>query len=383
MRDTTQVEKILHTVKAKIDAHNEFKEAYNEQLALDFNLFNFFGVGENKISTILAYFLDPKETHGQSDKFLKEFLSLFDEVIDGETQNQYRPFDTKVVNIKCEYGITDGRRIDILMKLGDCYIAIENKVWAVDQKNQLHDYANYLNMISKGNYLLLYLNPYGDKPSIGSIDNELHDTLETNQKLRTISYTKEIIPLLDKWLSVCKADNVTFFLKQFKSYLLTEFIGNNDLTMTNTLKDLIYSKSAEIETLFAAYNDIKKEVIQSLAQTANHLQNVPYTPPVGVVITKGTIFTHAPNVQVYKWGLKRNEDEIFVQIIQNKINLIISYYTSETASQSFLQKVAVAESNHFDFRSEHPLRDEATTQEAIDAFLKYLKIAEKLFEADH
>jgi hypothetical protein len=134
MNDFTKIEKILSKLKSKIDAHKEFKKEYNKQLAFDFSLFNFFNVGENKVSQILAYFLDEKQNHGQGDLFLKEFVNQFyGKEID----------TTNSINI-CEKVITQNRRIDIYLEIGELIIAIENKIWADDQHNQLKDYATYL-----------------------------------------------------------------------------------------------------------------------------------------------------------------------------------------------------------------------------------------------
>jgi len=74
-----EIENILNIVKSRIDAHYKFKKEYNRQLALDFSLFQFFSVGENKISQVLAYFLDIHQNHGQGDIFLSEFLKAFTE----------------------------------------------------------------------------------------------------------------------------------------------------------------------------------------------------------------------------------------------------------------------------------------------------------------
>ena len=58
MKDSTEIKDILNTVKSRIDAHIKFKKEYDKQLAFDFSLFQFFKIGENKISQVLAYFLD-------------------------------------------------------------------------------------------------------------------------------------------------------------------------------------------------------------------------------------------------------------------------------------------------------------------------------------
>lgn len=73
--ETKEIELILDQLEEKLAAHKEFKAAYDKKLSFDFNFFNFFLPGETKLSEILAYFLDPKQSHGQEDAFLKVFLN--------------------------------------------------------------------------------------------------------------------------------------------------------------------------------------------------------------------------------------------------------------------------------------------------------------------
>jgi hypothetical protein len=138
MNDFAKIENMLGIVRSKIEAHNEFKQEYNRQLAFDFSLFNFFKVGESEVSPILAYFLDEKQGHGQGDIFLNEFVSMFYSKTNGQEIDT-----TNSLNI-CEKAITGNRRIDIYIELPNITIAIENEIWADDQDNQLKDYATYL-----------------------------------------------------------------------------------------------------------------------------------------------------------------------------------------------------------------------------------------------
>ncbi len=129
-----EIEHLLTIVKSRIDAHLKFKEEYNTQLAFDFSLFQFFSIGENKISQVLAFFLDINQNHGQGDIFLKEFIKTFYE----------KDIEIKQIENVCEKVITKNRRIDVYIELKDLTIAIENKIWADDQNNQLRDYSNFL-----------------------------------------------------------------------------------------------------------------------------------------------------------------------------------------------------------------------------------------------
>jgi len=237
--ENKKVEKLLNKIKFKLESYYEFKKAYNKQLAFDFNILKFFKVGENKVTEILAYFLDKSESHGQRDAFFKLFLENF----------SFENKEYKNIEIKCQKRIDNKRRIDLYIKLDDYIIAIENKIWAKDQKNQLSDYSDYLSKRFNDNYTLFYLNPYGKNPSENSIKDE--DLYKKN--IKVISYTKNILPLLDKWIAICKAPNVRFFLEQFRIYLEVKFLGNKNINMINSLENLVkthYEETVEIVNTF-------------------------------------------------------------------------------------------------------------------------------------
>jgi hypothetical protein len=75
--DLEPYKKVISAVEGKIAAHKEFREAYNQELAFDFDPFRFFKVGENKISEILAAPLKPDGRHGQGDLFISDFIEHF------------------------------------------------------------------------------------------------------------------------------------------------------------------------------------------------------------------------------------------------------------------------------------------------------------------
>ncbi len=239
MDDYTNIESLLSIIKSKLDAHNEFKREYDKQLAFDFSLFNFFNVGENKVSQILAYFLDEKQNHGQGNLFLKEFVKLL----------YSQKFDATSSLIVCEKVIPGNRRIDIYIELKDITIAIENKHWSDDQPNQLKDYAKYLDEKTNGNFLLLYLNPYGEEPKTKSISEEDREKLNSQDKFRIISYKQHILGLINRWLVVCEADNVSYFIKEFKKFLEVKFLGNNTLNMSKNLREIIDQNPEAVQCL--------------------------------------------------------------------------------------------------------------------------------------
>lgn len=107
---------------------------------IEFNSFNLihsvFGISETKHTKLLAFFLDPEESHGQGKLFLNKFL----EKIDGLQLNH--PIDQYKWRVT-----TEDRNADIVIKaisiIGSekISIVIENKSnEAVDQHNQLYRY---------------------------------------------------------------------------------------------------------------------------------------------------------------------------------------------------------------------------------------------------
>ena len=143
---------LLQKIKAQKEVHEEFKATYNKQMAFDFNLLDFINPGENKLSEILAYFLKEDNPHGQGAAFLKEFIDYFLPDIGLTTAN---------ANVKTEYRTKENRRIDLWIELKDndgdngFVVAIENKIWAIDQDQQLQDYSNYLKDVYENRFMLV------------------------------------------------------------------------------------------------------------------------------------------------------------------------------------------------------------------------------------
>ncbi|MET3978344.1 uncharacterized protein (DUF427 family) [Mucilaginibacter sp. UYP25] len=229
---------------------------YDPVNAFRFNLFNFWYPGENKLSQILAFFLDPKQTHGQGDVFLKIFLNQF-----GLT---HLVSDTNNVNVKCEYTITYQRRIDILISFyNDKFaIGIENKFGAGDQVNQLHDYAKYFKD-NFNNHVLFYLTPKGGNPSLSSINKENYELYIGDGSLQSISYTSDIIDLINKWSLACQANRVRYFLNDFEQYFKKILIGDNFMNEHQIVADYALSTPENLTAAFdtfKAFSIIKEEI---------------------------------------------------------------------------------------------------------------------------
>ena len=363
MNEFIEIENLLRIVKSRIDAHNEFKKEYDKQLAFDFSLFNFFSIGENKISQILAYFLDEKQSHGQGNLFLNEFIKSFckNEI---DTSNS--------INI-CEKIISNNRRIDVYIELNNFIIAIENKVWADDQHNQLKDYSNFLEQKSKGNYLLLYLNPYGFDPTNKSIDEETKKTLIEQEKFKIISYKTDIINLINCWLSICEANNVSYFLKEFKKFIEIKFLGKNTLNMSKELRTIIYNNQREVQQLVTVYREIENEVLNKLNIVGKELDKIVPETDSGIDISRSGLFNWY-GTRVYKYSLSKNGNKIWVQLVKEEIHLYSNYYLEEGTDIKFKEILVSLNINNNVF-----LNHKKSNSEIIEIFLSQIKIANESF----
>ena len=200
---------------------------FDRHLARKFNLFHaiaFFESlkAEDRMSYVFAYLLDPEETHGQRELFLREFLSnVSPKWISGNRWPSVR-ISREVRTTRIEDW---DRRIDIEISSlvdGDwAAIAIENKPWAGDQDKQLSDYARHLESMYEGRFKLIYLTPYGTDPSPNSIPCKERKELAEKGKFEKGSIQDWASD--NGWLKrsedQVKAEQVRWFVSHFRKAL--------------------------------------------------------------------------------------------------------------------------------------------------------------------
>ena len=275
-----KLESFFHGLNAGLKVFSEVREAYNESMAFEFNSLNFLRPNENKISEIIAFFLDPHEVHGQKNSFLRIFLNTV--LAD---PNKTEILLSKTISVKTQDYTDKGRPIDIVIQFGDndYLIGIENKVWnAPDQSEQVYDYAVYLKKRSNGKYLLLYLSPRGENPGEGSITKAQIE--ELGESFKTFPFNSQdtqnsIITLFREFEKVCMADNVRAFLKDFIKYLITNFIpGENIMGENEFITNFMLKNNENMElALKIIYNDselkIKKILFERLKKEIEDFSN--------------------------------------------------------------------------------------------------------------
>ena len=260
-----KVDKFLSVIQSKLEVKDELVAAQASQLAPNFNALEIFYPDENRLSTVIGVLLDPEGEHGQKDIFLKLFL----EKIGVNLPTKRKTRASRGLEVSTNLLENCQRRIDILIDFGDFGLAIENKPWAVDQKNQLADYEKYLcKRYLNGHYILIYLSGDGSAPGEHSTSAAQRAQIQDrNGKIKVLSY-KFLGEWVESCIEKCHSSRVRFFLDDFKSYILKKFAGGTDVFE----KNLVVAEAIKAENIRSCYlvhslwPDIAKELIQTLME---------------------------------------------------------------------------------------------------------------------
>lgn len=171
---------------------------------------------ENRLSDIIADLLDPNGKHGQKEIFLTEFLQII-----GKSKKCDASKGRIIREKNTDYILNPRRRIDIMIDFGNFGIGIENKPWAIDQKDQLKDYNQYLMRKYKDSYLLIYLTAAGSDPD--SISKTEIEVLENQQKFLKMAYPDKFIKWLENCYKQSESEKIRIFLRDFINYINFEF----------------------------------------------------------------------------------------------------------------------------------------------------------------
>lgn len=120
-------EETLH----KLEADTSFQQLSQKMQTP--NIFEVLGITNAEIrhSNFLAWLLDPNGNHGMGDKFLREFVSKLG-------QREVVPENVTVCIVRREWQHID---LLVLCQKEKYLLCVENKVWFLNAKQKLLDYA--------------------------------------------------------------------------------------------------------------------------------------------------------------------------------------------------------------------------------------------------
>lgn len=163
----------------RVIAKNQEYTRYINENHINYNVFSILKMSTREVrlhSAFLSDLLNPNGKHGLGNTF----LNIFIQILSSKTCSNHKADLEAQINVlftvtpekyigKINNEKTKGGRVDILLENKDYIIAIENKIYAVDQENQLIRYYNYIEEKNKeGLVVYLTLNQrnmdqYGDR----------------------------------------------------------------------------------------------------------------------------------------------------------------------------------------------------------------------------
>lgn len=213
---------------------------------------------ENQHSNIISFLIDPEEIHNHPEYGTK-FLQLLKKKglnITGE----------KICNTVREDSTDDLRRIDIFVETENEYIIIENKVYADDQDNQIHDYIEYVKekYSADEKVFVVYLNPRGYEPSEKSISPEELANLKNEKRFITLSYSDDIL----NWLGQLE-------FKKDEDVLKAGIVQYIDVVqaITNKRKEVFKMNEEIANELFYEYGKLSREELKEKLHLMNSFQD--------------------------------------------------------------------------------------------------------------
>lgn len=200
----------------RLNLFQTYKQSFDKYLASEFNVFQYILPNENRLSDIIADLLDPKGRHGQKEIFLKEFIEIVGK------SGKCDVLKGKIIREKTtDYILNSQRRIDIIIDFGDFGIGIENKPWAIDQKDQLKEYDQHLMKKYKDSYLLIYLTATGSDPD--SLSKSEIEFLKNQEKFLNMAYPDKFNTWLESCYKQSDSEKIRMFLRDFIKYIYFEF----------------------------------------------------------------------------------------------------------------------------------------------------------------
>lgn len=226
---------LLAQVEALRIAEDHAKRANQTRSAENFNPIPLFHPSEPDLSRVLAFLLNPQESHDQGTLFLSAFCRTIQSCRSCSKSRTFPdgafpPILSEETQTAVEYAVPEGR-FDILLRDGDTCLVIENKPWAAEGQDQLARYASRLEKSAPGNWWLVFL---CDRKPISLPKDDDH-----RRRILRLSFADLADSLLEAAAHV-GAVRVSSFVEIFADHLKRQIAGitpMNDSPLLELLKD--------------------------------------------------------------------------------------------------------------------------------------------------
>jgi len=382
----TSLECLLRELSKKITEYHTSNE---------YNIFKALELQNNETllhSSFIASLLDPNGIHNQSLFFLEKFLAQISLI----TNHSILINESSKIQIHKEYSLGDihkppkynkpsGGRLDLLININDKYIiAIENKIFAIDQQYQLARYYNSLKeKFPDCIVLLFYLTPTGKPPCHNSISQTEKGEikLNINKDFYILSYREHILNWLNETIIQLSDDRLKDIVEQYIT-IIKELIKR--FIMLNTVEDLIFSKSDEpfnininmLRSVFfigSNYLTIQKEVVNRLIKKIE-----------ARILTKPDVINENPEQDnekiVFRYQVdNKNNNSIILKYLFSSKELYYGLKGTITSYDSFDSMEKNTKSS-FTLRKKSSLFEKNTNQEATSEIETICNDLENLYK---
>ncbi len=334
MGEVKQAEQDLKALEAFVVSNPDLERL--EALLDRFNIFEAVGMERQEIShsKFLAFLLDPNESHGMGDAFVKRLLQRA--IMDSPnasapvTPIELSLWDLGEMSVRREW-----RRIDIFLvdEREKLAVIIENKIGAGEHGDQLDRYHKIVReQYPDYRLLALYLTPDGDEPS--------------HPEYLPVDYRAvcEIFDeLAESWASVIEPD-LRVLVTHYTEMLRRHIVGDSEIAR---LSRQIYQKHQRAidliyEHRFAQQEAIRKLLTKLIKEAPDLSYNTRYTHyPAGEWISFGADKWDVPSLNVA--GGYAGQDNVLLFVIGNlpdRLNLKLSICPGDEETRTRLFNAA-------------------------------------------
>lgn len=229
-----------------------------------FNIFESIGAVRREIrhSDFLSFLLNPKESHGLSDLFLKSIL--FDVVKRNRSSANISPIDIDLLELSNIEVRREWENIDILLlsDAGNFVCAIENKIDTSEHSNQLSRYESQVNTnFENYNKLFIYLTLDGSPPE--KDESWLAYSYEDIHKI-LVSTLKELDGNIGQ--------DIYILLKHYVEMINRHFMSDNEIAALSKKIYLRHKKALDI--IFEHKPDVLTETNNYIADYLEQKSNL-------------------------------------------------------------------------------------------------------------
>ena len=268
-----QCESLLNDVK-KISSH--YDEVYRTTGA-KFNIFQILRIEEKEvlICRFLTELLSPSGSHGQRSLFLKPFVKnvlKLTGISDSELER---------TEVSSEVYTQDNRRIDIVIRTKNYFIAVEVKINASDSNNQCKDYYEEAKRHCRDDKFakIVYLTPDGREPAENSrcgceicisFKNDVREWLLSCLNFKEIEYAFAVRELIKQFLNaVASMEDDDLKMKDIKDLFF------KDAETGRAAKDIALALTSFIK-------DKRQELLEAVRDKVREDENFKNREPQGI-----------------------------------------------------------------------------------------------------